>query len=72
MWKNQDIFAEKQYDEGYGVCHQCRKFGTYECPPSSMCLKYDYRPYFVPKPKKKFKMSNLKIVDFFKQKGDKN
>lgn len=71
MWKKKDIFAENRHDEGYGVCHKCRKFGTYECPSSSMCLKYDYRPYFAPKSKKKFKFSTLKIVNFIKRKGAK-
>ena len=43
--------------DGYGKCHQCRKFGTSECPTSSKCLMFDDRPYFEPKPKKKFTMS---------------
>lgn len=44
-------------EDGYGKCHQCRKFGTSECPTSSKCLMFDDRPYFEPKPKKKFTIS---------------
>lgn len=47
----------KSMEDGYGKCHECRKFGTSECPPSSECLKFDDRPYFEPKLKKKFTMS---------------
>lgn len=30
----------------YGICRECRKFGTPDCPPSSECLAYESRPYF--------------------------
>lgn len=48
-------------EDGYGKCHECRKFGTLECPPSSECLKFDNRPHFEPKPKKKFTISKKEI-----------
>lgn len=50
---------------GYGKCHECVKFGTMECPTSSMCLAFDERPYFVPKHTKKEPMyidEDLKLV----------
>ena len=43
--------------DSYGKCHDCKKFGTPECPTSSKCLKFDSRPYFEPKQKEKITIS---------------
>lgn len=42
----------------YGKCNQCIKFGTPKCPTSSLCLKYEERPYFEPKEKGRSNMWN--------------
>jgi hypothetical protein len=58
VFKRELIILEvKSMEDGYGKCHQCRKFGTSECPTSSKCLMLDDRPYFEPKEKKKFTIS---------------
>ena len=30
----------------YRICRDCRKFGTMDCPNSSLCLDLDSKPYF--------------------------
>lgn len=52
------------YGDGYGKCHECKKFGTSECPTSSKCLKFDDRPYFEPKQKEKFTISKEEKIVF--------
>lgn len=47
---------------GYGKCHECIKFGTMNCPPSSKCMKYDDRPFFEPKTKKKTLIDKIKDI----------
>lgn len=42
----------------YGKCNQCIKFGTPRCPTSSLCLKYEERPYFEPKEQGRSNMWN--------------
>ena len=38
--------ACENVEDGYEKCHDCKKFGTPECPTSSKCLAFDSRPYF--------------------------
>lgn len=46
-WKDR-LFCKpcKNVEDSYGKCHDCKKFGTPECPTSSKCLAFDNRPYF--------------------------
>lgn len=45
--------------------HECKKFGTKECPTSALCLKYDERPYFELKQEKQgfFKRLIKKLIN---------
>ncbi len=51
-------------EDDYGKCHDCKKFGTPDCPTSSKCLAFDDRPYFEQKQKKKFTISK-KYIKFY-------
>jgi hypothetical protein len=65
VFKRELIILEvKSMEDGYGKCHQCRKFGTSECPTSSKYQKFDDRPYFEPKEKKKFTISKGDKLSF--------